>query len=76
MPKVILFGADWCQTCHMIKPMLQRIAEVQFVDVDEDVEIAAKYGVRSLPTYINDETGDRGTGPAKNIAELKEVLGL
>ena len=78
MTNVILFGADWCQTCKFIKAMLDRIegVEVQYIDVDEDVEMAAQHGVRNLPTYINDDTGDRGTGPVKNLAELKETLGL
>lgn len=75
-PQILLFGASWCQTCKLMKPMLQRIGDVTYIDVDEDVDTTAKYAVRSLPTYINLETDDRGTGPAKNIAELKEVLGI
>lgn len=76
MTQITLFGADWCQTCKLIKPLLERIGEVTYIDVDEDIETAAKYGIRSLPTYVNEETGDRGTGPVKNILELKEVLGI
>ena len=75
-PKVILFGASWCQACKLIKPLLERVSEVQYVDVDEDVDTTAAYGVRNLPTYINTETGDRGFGTVRNITELKEVLGL
>lgn len=76
MTKVTLFGADWCQQCKLIKPLLERVAEVTYINVDEDVESAAKHGVRALPTYINTENGNRGTGSVKNLEELKKVLGI
>ncbi|MGL4521326.1 MAG: thioredoxin domain-containing protein [Bacilli bacterium] len=75
-PKIKLFGATWCGTCSMVKPLLERLGEVEYIDVDEDVDTTAEYGVRALPTYINEETGDRGTGPVRNLQELREVLGI
>lgn len=76
MTKVTLFGADWCQACKLIKPLLERIADVIYINVDEDVESAAKHGVRALPTYINMDNGNRGTGSVKNLDELKKTLGI
>lgn len=76
MPTIKLFGAEWCGTCKLIKPLLERVGNVEYVDVDEDVEQTAKFGVRGLPTYINMDNNNRGTGPVRNLEELKSVLGI
>lgn len=76
MPVIKLFGAEWCGTCKMIRPLLDRVGTVEYVDVDEDVAQTAEFGVRNLPTYINMDNNERGSGPVKNLAELKEVLGI
>lgn len=52
------FYADWCGPCKMIAPIIQEIANertditVGKVNVDNDAEIAIKYGVSSIPTLI------------------------
>lgn len=52
------FYADWCGPCKMIMPIIEEIAEektnitVGKVNVDNDAEIAIKYGVSSIPTLI------------------------
>ena len=52
------FYADWCGPCKMIAPIIQEIADertditVGKVNVDNDAEIAIKYGVSSIPTLI------------------------
>ena len=52
------FYADWCGPCKMIAPIVQEIANeraditVGKVNVDNDAEIAIKYGVSSIPTLI------------------------
>lgn len=76
MPNIKLFGAEWCQACKLIKPLLERIGDVEYIDVDSDMEQTAKYGIRNLPTYINMETGDQGFGPVRTVSELKIILGV
>ena len=56
-PLVIDFWATWCGPCRMLAPTISRIAEEQEgkvkvckLDVDEVPEIAAKYGISSIPT--------------------------
>lgn len=56
-PVLVDFWADWCAPCRMLMPILTSLAEEydgQFilakVNSDEQQEIAARYGVRSLPT--------------------------
>ena len=61
--KVLDFYADWCGPCQMLKPILEEVEkehpEVEFVkiNIDEQQEIAEKYGVMSIPTlvFLNDD---------------------
>jgi len=52
------FSGTWCSPCQAIKPIIEEISNenptLQFgvVDVDESYEIAAKYGVKSVPTFL------------------------
>ena len=52
------FYADWCGPCKMIAPIIEEIANertditIGKVNVDNDAEIAIKYGVSSIPTLI------------------------
>lgn len=52
------FYADWCGPCKMIAPFVEKIANeraditVGKVNVDDDPDIAIKYGVSSIPTLI------------------------
>ena len=62
--KVLLdFWATWCGPCRMIAPILEEIAAedesivIGKVNVDEEMSLAAKFGIVSIPTLIVMENG-------------------
>lgn len=59
MPVLVDFGAEWCGPCVRIAPIIHELAEeyagrakVVTVDVDENQEIASRYGIMSIPTLM------------------------
>ena len=62
---VLDFYGSWCGPCRMLKPTFEKVAkentsEVQmyFVDVDENRDIAIKYGIRSVPAIKTFKGGE------------------
>lgn len=60
------FWAPWCGPCKLQSPILDRVAEkvgeqavIAKCNVDENAPIAAKYGVRSIPTLILFKDGEK-----------------
>lgn len=83
-PVLVDFWAAWCGPCKMVAPVLDELAgemgdkvRVAKLNVDENQEIALKYGVRGIPTFIlfkDGEVADRMTGamPKSAFEELIE----
>ena len=60
------FWAEWCGPCRMVAPVVEELAEsyaekglkVGKVDVDENPGVAARYGIRSIPTILFFKDGE------------------
>ena len=58
------FYADWCGPCKMMGPVVEEIAneeagvKVCKINIDEEMAVAQKYGVMSIPTFIAFKNGE------------------
>ena len=63
-PVVLDFFAEWCGPCKRQGPYLEELKknmgekiEIRKIDVDEDMDLANKYGIRVVPTLIIEKDG-------------------
>lgn len=81
VPVLIDFWAPWCGPCRRMSPIISQIAEehpeirVGKVNVDEEPQLAAMFGISSIPTVITFKDGKPHRG-AIGLRPKKDLLSL
>jgi thioredoxin 1 len=87
VPAIVDFWAEWCGPCKMLSPILEEISKenegkvnVYKVNADEEVDVAAAFGIHSIPSLLFIPVGEKpqkfvGALPKQALRKaVKEVL--
>jgi thioredoxin 1 len=84
-PVLVDFWAEWCQPCHLVAPVLDKIVEERAdelklvkINIDEQPALAQRYGIASIPTMVLFKEGEPAAAAigAQPKSALERSLGL
>ena len=78
---IYYYSAVWCSPCKMFKPVVQAVStelgiSINYIDVDQQKELAQKHGISSVPTIVVENGGNvvyRNSG-VMSKPQLTQVL--
>jgi thioredoxin-like negative regulator of GroEL len=80
MKEVLKFSASWCGPCQALSMTLKGLEDnvipIKEIDIDDNLDTAAQYNIRSVPTMVMLENGSeiKRVSGALPVAKVKEFL--
>lgn len=81
-PVLVDFWASWCMPCKMMLPVVESVAKesgdifkVVKINVDEEPELASRYGIMSIPTFLVFKNG-KVTNMTVGMQDKQEIIKL
>jgi thioredoxin 1 len=82
-PVLVDFSAAWCGPCRQLAPIIDRVAEqfagrvkVGKVDVDDNQDLATKYGVMNIPRVLIFKGGDQPVRQMVGLQSEREIVNV
>ncbi len=80
-PVLLDFWASWCMPCRMLSPVVDEVAKensqykVGKVNVDQQLDLAQKFGIRSIPTLVVFKNG-KNVNSSVGVISKEDILAL